>query len=722
MNDFKGLGFRSALAVAVAALALSGCDSDSSSSGGGGNALINMFGGNGGTGVNGQGGTGGDLYLYGYGPGGLAVTGGSANAKFQSRSFDPSFGDNPLTIDEDTTIEVVTDAPATGVAYMLVNNNSIYISDGDTDEGEEDAVTGIYIAPRATLTLSPNRNNDGNFASRETVSVDVEFDIHNRGTIVVADSIDAERSNINLYTGSYLGQGTVSTAGTADSPDAGYVYIEGDYAVINSGDIDARGADADDGGDGGYIGLAGDYYTQNSGDLMGQAGNGTDGDGGDADGVEVYSEYGAALNSGNLYAYGGDGTENGGDGDYAQVYMNTYGAGDAANSGDFDTHGGNGADGTGGDAGDVYMYTYGGAVRNSGRVNAAGGTAGADGSNGGSGGDVEGGVEYGQLANWGGYDYTPALGVFWSGAIDAQGGDAVADGTGDGGTGGDLDFYVNDYDSDADWAYPVKLLGYRSIGLHGGTGSFGGDGGDVDMETYYASLNDEEFSGGSILVHASINASGGDALADGADAIADGGDGGEIEIEADQEYDYAQAKAYVAKVDVRGDMNTSGGANRDAGSTSDGEAGYIYIWGTDGVAFAGNALLDGGDDVADNGGTNGRGGNADYFQLVASVGPTSHTGNISMTGGDGEYRGGNADWVGINGTKVTVRGNIDGLGGAADPDLAGSVGGEGGEFEIHSLNGDQSYSGRFVYAGGAGETEGEEGYDWSGLNCVGAGC
>lgn len=721
MNDFKGLGIRSALAVAVAALALSGCDSESSSSGGG-NALINMFGGNGGTGVNGQGGSGGDLNLEGYGPGGLAITGGSANAKFQSRSFEPSFGDNPLMIEEDTTIAVVTVAPATGVAYMLEANSNIYISDGDTDEADEDVVTGVYIAPRATLTLSPNRNYDGNFASLDTATVSVEFDIHNRGAIAVTDSVDGERGSIDLDTGSYLGQGTISTAGTADSPDAGYVYIWGEYAVINSGDIDARGAEADDGGNGGYIGLNGNYYTQNSGDLMGQGGNGTDGNGGSAEGVEVYTEFGAALNSGNLYAYGGDGTENGGDGEYAQVYLNDFGAGDAVNSGEFDTHGGNGADGAGGDAGDVYMFTYGGAVRNSGRVNAAGGTAGADAANGGAGGDVEGAVDYGRLANWSGYANNPALGVFWSGAINAQGGDAVADGTGDGGAGGALDFTIDDYEDDADWAYPVKLLGYRSIDLHGGTGSFGGDGGDVDMETYYASLNDEEISGGSILVHASINASGGDALADGDDANGYGGDGGEIEIEADEDYGYAQAKQYVAKVDVRGDMNTSGGANRDAVSVSDGEAGYIYIWGTDGVAFAGNALLDGGDDVANNGGTNGRGGNADYFQLVAQVGPTSMAGNISITGGDGEFRGGSADWVGVSGTKVTVRGNIDGLGGAADPDLAGSVGGSGGEFEIQSLNGDQSYAGRFVYAGGAGETEGSEGFDWSGLNCVGAGC
>lgn len=711
MNNFKRLGARGALAIAIAALALSGCDSDSSSSGGGGDGKILLNGGLGGL-DGGTGGDGGYFEVEKYtGAGDIVTQGGRANTSFKLHTNTAELGDNPLVVDDDLDLSASVLAncgaaapTATGTPYQVVGQNVIYLSDGDATacEGGETA-TGLQVNKGATLTLALT---DGSSAR-----VGVSDDIVNNGVITSDDASATDRGNINLDSEDYIGKGQVTTAGTASVPNGGDIDIYAAYALLNSGEMDASGADTATGaaGDAGFVYIEGEYYAQNTGTLKSNGGNAEAGDGGDASYTEVYSSSGSVFNSGDSYVNGGDGTTDGGEGGI--TYFGTDNAGDVVNSGNSYFKGGDASNGDAGDAGYMYVYyVYGGGVRTSGNMIGGGGNSTSTSGNGGWGGGI---YVYA-------YDYYDLDGehkvagdIEVSGRMHFPGGNALATGSGDGGAGGEFYVYTegDSYEGTATTGSTVKILGYGSVNADAGDGDFGGNGNGDAVYVYNQEADLENngttlyVSGGNIILNLDISARGGDALADGESASGDGGDGGTVYVETSYP-DYGAAQAVDgAKVTIRGNWDISGGQNRDSTSSSDGFGGYTYIYGFDGVEFAGNLLADGGDDIASDGGTDGYGGDA-YELYLYGQGPVSIN-TISAAGGAGEYVGGDGGYMDFYALSFTAA-RVDLSGGDADDTLAGSTGGDGGE--VYAYTPDGGSTGVLLIAGGAGTTAGGDGY------------
>jgi hypothetical protein len=663
-----------------------------------------------------NGGSGGDggyvgIYMPSGSLGALQVmASGAADASFTPTVSTANLGDNPLNIMVDTTITVEAAEPAVaGTPYLLMDNSNVYISDGDP--APDIPVTGISVAAGTTLTLELNWNG-GNDAR-----VDLSNDIDNHGTITT-DNNGALRGNLILYLASYHGNSTIDTSGTQPGQHGGFVEINPVYYFFNHGTINTSGADssagaAGDGGDvvihafGGYgIGI------ENTGNIT--ANGGTASAGGTSGGNSGHLDWQTQLsihNSGNLSCRGGDGVESGGDSH--GMYFAVNAIGNFRNSGDMDASGGAASDSDpdsiSGWGDSIYIYVNGGDIVNSGNLTTKGGDTTDPDSNGGSAGDIYLYVSY---SSFGGTD-APAGDILFSGNVDASGGLAVTDAgaTRSGGSGGSFEI-EGDYDS-----YPsgqrIALLGYAGIDASGGGGNYGGSGGDVELscEYGYVYLTDGDSPSCNITNEADVNAAGGSVLAT-ATTPAYGGSGGSVNIWTDQYYGMFDPD--LDKVANSGDIDTSGGDSLEATNYGPGNAGYVWIWGFNGVANSGNITARGGDDLGTDGGNTGYGNNGSDVQIYASLGPVSNSGNLTADGGDGEYRGGYAgDEYGIElfGPQVSNSGALAASGGDADPSLAGSAGGDGYFVVLFSPDGMQgiTQTGTVTNDGGTGQTPGSDG-------------
>ncbi|MCW8841197.1 MAG: hypothetical protein OQL05_02625 [Gammaproteobacteria bacterium] len=738
---------RKPLALAVSALVvtgtlLSGCGG-SSSGGGGGNYTMNLAGGNAGIGATAYGGDGGtfDLWSYGATEGIHVKKKGKAAASFSSQmnKITPFLGLNPLEIDADTTVvanhytttadgagivagtvyvgsdgvmrtaagatvvyatdpmvddgtlytwsgnaydlftavgdDTTPDAAAAGQPYFYSTNDQVYISDGESATDDDDA-TGLSVAKDATLTFGLN---DGTWAD-----VDFDNDVVNKGTITTADASTTQRGHIYIDTdGSFLNSGTLDTSGNGTVIDGGDFEVWAEYSLINGGVINTAGADntAGAGGDGGEIWLGSDYYTENTADLNSSGGDGSTGNnGGSAGDIDLEGYYGSMRNSGDLMAVGGDGDAGGNGGD---VYLYNEDAGDVLNSGNVDTSGGHGSVTTGGDAGDFDMDAYGGLLATSGDVTAVGGNAAAD-NNAGDGGDVYLYAEYGYI-----YEYTPAGNIEVSGNYTLTGG--ASSGTGDGGNGGDFDVEMDDPNYDVLGEQGIYLLGYNDITTTGGSGQFPGEGGNVYLysEYGYTYVGDIYYAGGPVSNQANIDASAG-TYTGSADTGTHRADGGYVYLETAY---YYVAEGMDVSVTNSGDITTNGGGGKNATSTSYLRGGGIWMWGYTGVKNSGSITSNGGDDVAADGGTDGRGGYGSWIEMYAELGPVVNSGHITANGGDGEYEGGDgSDWTGFTGPSVENSGNITGIGGDTDNTLATHYPGYGGWVWLMGVDGPASVS------------------------------
>lgn len=729
MMKYKNRGLRTALAVAIASAALAGCGSDSKEAASApaagatidaaGGMTIKLQGGIGGNGAGNYGGSGNDFELNKEaGSGDLKVLKtGAANAAFEGKTFTPSFGAVKATVSATTTVPVLADClatpPAANELYQVVNNSNLYKSNGATSACDaEEVVTGLDVASGATLTLGTN------WDAATRAYVDLDADIRNRGKITVADASPTQRGHITLRPVSYIGSGKIETNGTAEGQNGGSIYVDADYAMINSGALNASGDDSTTvaAGNAGYIELRGDYYTQNRGSLTARGGNTTflGAAGGDADYIELNSDWGPVFNSGAIDGRGGAGAT-GGDG--ADVYMYA-GLGNLFNSGKISAYGANSTVGSGGNGGYVDLEAEGGQIRNSAGVLAWGGDTTDATGNGGNGNELYVYSDYGSL-----YEYTPAGDIYWSGQIDLSGGDAVATGTGNGGSAGYVDVELDG--SDVNLKSKLIFLGYSKIQTYGGEGNHGGSAGGYGLYNYDGYVDGDQYApapGGSVISQAALVANGGNARATGADAQGNGGRGGYIYLETDY-YPTAQLVPTSQKVSQNGNVNIAGGAGRNQNSIYINYGGYSWIWGYNGASITGTFNSDGGDDLGATSGTVGYGGYSPALYVYSELGVAKVAGNVSSNGGDGNYAGGYSDGMYIYGNTINVAGNIKANGGNANPLEAGSQGGYGGYIELKATRpGSSTVTGSATYAGGTGATKGNEGGYMRLISCAGAGC
>lgn len=722
MNQFAKLGFRSALAIAIASVALVGCDDDNSSSGGGGKTLA-MWGGQGGNGATSYGGDGDYFELEKYtGSGDVALkTSGSVSTSFKSLSFTPEFGDNPAVFEDDVTVTSYADctaagaaAPAAGVAYLVVGDSVMYLSDGDATGCEAaEIATGMDIKRGATVTLGLN---SGTWAD-----IDFDADVRNDGVLTTVDASPTERGGIGLYPNSYIGRGDVLTNGTLDGQDGNDIYIYVDYAFISSGDMNSSGADSatGDGGDAGYIDNYAYYYFQNTGNWDASGGDAPGGTGGAGDDIYLYAYDGPVYNSGDLDVSGGDG-EVGGDADYIDIYAYN---GNFFNSGDIRAEGGDATAGSAGAGGYLSAYTYGGDIRNSGDFLASGGDTTDAAGSGGDGGDYIYAIAY-DACNF--EAHTPAGDVLWTGDIELNGGNAVATGTGSGGDAGYVyaESTTNDCENIATGS-TVAFVGYSRLEGKGGDGTYGGDGADIYLYNWNNDVDgyggDVEGVSGNVVNQADLDLRGGHAVANGASATANGGEGGEVDFETDF---YANNSLFpeLSMVKNSGDIDNSAGNSRDYNSSSPNA--WVYVFGYNGVEWTGDLTSNASDDIAaDDNLTDSIGGYAQNIEIYAETGGVKFNGDITQTGGDGEYTGGYTDGIYIYGATVKVSGNLTSTGGNADATLAGSTGGNGGWIELWATDpSNSSYSGVANYAAGNGTTDGAEGGFLKLISCTGDAC
>ncbi len=439
---------------------------------------------------------------------------------------------------------------------------------------------------------------------------------------------------------------------------------------------------------------------------------------GDSGSLELWAHNIFITSTGQVLARGGDSsTDRGGHGGaiYLGANRSPSGGGFLKNEGLVDASGGDttalGYDG--GNAG-VVLFDSGGKLVNTGQVLANGGQGdkGGLGANiginarshlynladlsavgglgingtGGSGGSVELYSNRGEVCNegdlsaWGGTGTTGGGGggsiyllndygshIRSSGVLNASGGDATTDGFG--GSGGSV--FVGDYSG------PFEIVGaiYARGGMANGTSNYGGDGGDfeIEIDDDYDYYHEEELPVLDVKVAADIDLSGGDGDF--------GGDGGYI---------------YVSQ---------------DAGDNVEPPVGDVVFYGVASVS------LDGGSSIGGNGGSGGsfeidtedpyaRGIDFPTGAITVEVAIYARGGAANAATGIGGS-GGSLDWEAegeayVGTTVLESSGTVDISGGSGD------IGGSGGSVFFYAHDGLEN-SGSITARGGDGTTTGGSG-------------
>lgn len=679
----------------------------------------------------GRGGNGGcvDIFQPG-GMGGLKVVAPDQNGNFTKAATNftatsittANLGSNPLIINQNSTIPVVSSAPANGVAYMVLGNNYVYVSDGDASIADESPVTGIQVKPGVTLTLGLNRGgiDAGVYANMILVN-----DFHNQGTVTTLDA-SSRRGGLQIIAADYIGDvgSVIDLAGNNSKSEAGSADIVTDFSILSATTIKVASLAGKNGGD---VRLEAQQRIENRGDIIASGGDSNSSMGGAGGTVRLLATVGDLLNSGNITTKGGKGVQAGGDG--GDVIIKTLQVGTLKNSGKIVTSGGNTDGGQGGDAGDIALKDYGGGVRdgnmvmqvalaNSGDLIANGGSSGGVNSSAGYGGDVTISAYYGHITR----AWQTVGHIELSGNINASGGHAAASGRGNGGDGGfvkiALDARLHSLDQH------LSLLGYREINVSGGDGNHGGNAGDVGMMTQFGNTAAQFLTpGGDVRNDAKIIAKGGNVLADAANIPAKGGFGGDVTLETEYYCGMFDVVFYpilgpsISTMEYtvnKGAIDTSGGASNGLASTdAAANAGSVLLWGYNQVSNN-NAIVANGAD--DNGSNSGRGGNAGNVSLLTELGDAYNSANINANGGNARNRGGDAAaLVTIVSPKMVDNGAavINAMGGNASAVVAGSTGGRGGLIDLYSLAGpakvNASSQNTFGYSGGTGQSAGASG-------------
>jgi len=628
----------------------------------------------------------------------------------------------PWTVTQNYTLDVYTDTTdadnnaAVGDYLLFTSNQFIHRKDGTSVYTE---VTGLNVNPGVTLTLGLNVSTGG--AGGEDTAM-----IWFTGDMVIQGVVKPK----TLDTGNIGGPVETIDGAPATNRDAGTVRLSA-YDIINSGLVDARGADAtvagERGGYGGVIDIVSGDILYNTGKVDSSGGDGRNGgDGGfaaTAYGLSAETSFSSAggfiINRGEVRAEGGDGA-NGGNG--GAVHFNcVY---DIYNTGGIYTDGGNGSNGNGGSGGDIYgglplpilegSYLYLGGV-----ISANGGSATDAGASGpfqaGAGGMVEFNAGF------------KIINIAW---IVSKGGDGLVNATG--GDGGDL--LITKYNSFS------RVFQNAILQLDGGdsnaVGSSGGRGGDVDITSItgvdlagaiYSSGGNGDLGGRggrlrvtagevALLGYAHCNLDGGDGVP--------GGSGGQVNVSAN---DYSIWQP-----------NLNASAGRGADFPGGGQGGVFSNIAFNGsITQTGSILLKGGDM------TNGHGGSGGTAMLTSGL-DVDLRGSIDISGGSalgpGNFAGGNPPIIQIlAGRDIYCQGSFYTRGGRAsgtgtggiggiinvwavsveffgladvrggDGNLALGFGGDGGRIDIVSSTPPSVLTGSWYATGGTGSTKGGDG-------------
>ena len=367
------------------------------------------------------------------------------------------------------------------------------------------------------------------------------------------------------------------------------------------------------------------------------------------------------------------------------------------------------------------MYAASGPLISSGGFDSSGGDTQNAASNGGNGGGINLNVAFNTFSLPASQITLDQLDIRLSGDIDTSGGDATATGSGSGGSGGVL--YINQNGpivADGKTAPAVEFLGYASIDTSGGGGNQGGPGGSVEFRLNPGSSFTGPLPGGNIVNEASITTRGGsvDPASSGA---GNGGSGGTVILRGitDATLPFDQDAETLTN---SGDIDTRSGDSLNSTTTSI-SAGHVDLFNRGALTNSGAINAGGGNDAATDRNADGYGhdGNSIFLQSIDRV---ENSGKLTTRGGDGEYLGGNGQWIQLVGTVVNNSGALDAGGGDADPTLTGSQGGYGGNVDLTSPD---DYMGVFNnqaanVSGGDGETQGSPGYDLEGSLCLSGTC
>ncbi len=672
----------------------------------------------GGDGATAAGGSGGDVSVeidYGsLGGNVLVFRTGVADANFDVPEVVTYLGTNPLEItlsDADTggnvTIAVVDAEPALGTPYLVDGSWSIYVSDGNGELADEAPVTGLGIAAGVTVTFGLNDD-------AIQVWIQVPNDVVNRGTLTTVLTGDGDRGGMVVNCDTFYGAAgsSIDLAGpsggdgepggnggwlTLAARDDQWEATNAAGVIANLGAIDTSGGDGTTGGNAGPIYLSASLWAVNTGDLAARGGTGTAGYGGGGSGISITTSYGNNENSGALDVSGGDGTTDGGDAGYVGIVIRY--PGDLRSSGPLTADGGDTTDDgctvgegvpcQGGRGGILRLEVHGGSLSSSSAAVARGG-AGTAGPGGGGGSFTVTSSKYDQEEGWRGENQS--LGdTKLSGNVDVSGGNGTA-----GGNGG----YVA-VELDAEYVpalQQIVLYGYTDVvtdGGHGATG--GGSAGDLELSNDYSYGDVFDYGpSGAVVNYADVSARGGSG--------AYGGRGGDVSLWTDDYYGYVTTAELAYNY---GDLDLRGGT----GTATGGDGGDFYLWGYNAAGNEGAVATSGGAATGDMGEEDPpAAGDAGEVEIYSDLGPVRNTGAIAADGGDatgeGTTYGGDGAKVELVGASLSNTGALSASGGD------GATGGDGALVFLYGVFDGTTHSGAIAVGRGSGDTDGYDGAVW----------
>ncbi|MDT8395263.1 MAG: hypothetical protein RRA32_02295 [bacterium] len=177
---------------------------------------------------------------------------GTVDASFPDPVYTANLGANGYTVSADITVLMDEDLVDGGLyvkSTLMRSSVRIYEGNGDDDSGLNPAVTGIYVAVGATLTL-PVASDTGGTPKAWYL---LDNDLIVQGTVTTADDStylsfeidDGNEANIVVET-----DGLITTVPEAAGADGGRVYLVTDGSIIIKGDVPMSGT-APGGNDGG---------------------------------------------------------------------------------------------------------------------------------------------------------------------------------------------------------------------------------------------------------------------------------------------------------------------------------------------------------------------------------------------------------------------------------------------------------------------------------------
>lgn len=751
----------------AAAIALTGCGG---SSGGStpsglanndeGTAVISAKGGNGLL----EGGWGGEVGISkSYGAGELKVSlRGTPDADYELPGFTPSIGTNGLAVAADTVIYSIDfydgeeNVLTAGTPYF--SGNMIYIYDGAVDSDEDlylrktsTQVTGIEIFAGATLTIASNNSSFDLFLTNDLI---------NNGTFTTANFPAEEetstRPDVEVYCNGFTGSGAVEMSGFSnDYPNGRDFRIYADY-IAYSGTINANGFDTDDagaegsvpGGEGGYVQLNGDYFLENTGSINAEGGDSIDSYAGEGGDIYLYSDY-LLANSGELSIDGGSGTRaysyTGSD-VFLQSHHTLINTGNISAIGSSAVIGEEDLDSFGGKGGDIFLRLYtnnGGAsslaedpkLINTGSLSANGGAP-AGSYAGGEGGLIS---IYVSESEYGAQGTAHPATIAISGNLTADG--YTSETVEVGGEGGRI--YIGQ-DSTAISEADTLIVGYTEINTSGGSGlGEGGYAGDIEVSSY---SNDEDdyalvYAPASPVVVEDINliATGGSATYENTlgeefgIASGTGGYGGIVQLFSSAAVPALQAEIVDATVEFSGTIDISGGSAtgfEEFDNAIGGGAQLVTLDGTHGVTLEGTLTANGGststtgrDEANEDGQTYFFGAEGGSLDVNAPSGDVDVDASVSLNAGNAANYAMNGGSIGLFASGSTrLEGSVSSTGGNADAGLFGSIGGFGGQIYMLSLSEEYRSTDNLTLTGGTGDSAGTSGGLAHGAECEVGNC